>query len=199
MKPLYGHQEGAELGHNPQKPGRPSHCYHTLCIAKLRLVLGIVVHAGNETAGIYSADMLDRFLKWLAGRLRPKLARGDGSHQEAMTTRRMLQSCVARIASHGRRKTVTIFTSGRDFASRMFGEISNVLERISSASQLKMEERWQLLICFAFRRYQLVHRLYPPLIGNQIMLPLAPESGSQRIKRLKLTESLASGKFNCFF
>ncbi|MBR4615568.1 MAG: hypothetical protein IKO55_08185 [Kiritimatiellae bacterium] len=99
---------------------------------------------------------------------------GDGSHQEAMTTRRMLQSCVARIASHGRRKTVTIFTSGRDFASRMFGEISNVLERISSASQLKMEERWQLLICFAFRRYQLVHRLYPPLIGNQIMRPLAP-------------------------
>ena len=77
VKPLYGHQEGAELGHNPQKPGRTSHCYHTLCIAKLRLVLGIVIHAGNETSGIYSADMLDRFLKWLSGRQRPKLVRGD--------------------------------------------------------------------------------------------------------------------------
>jgi hypothetical protein len=25
VKPLYGHQEGAELGYNPMKPGRPSH------------------------------------------------------------------------------------------------------------------------------------------------------------------------------
>src|SRR5208283_1854143 len=29
IKPLYGHQEGAVLGYNPKKPGRPSHCYHT--------------------------------------------------------------------------------------------------------------------------------------------------------------------------
>ena len=28
IKPLYGHQEGAVLGYNPKKPGRPSHCYH---------------------------------------------------------------------------------------------------------------------------------------------------------------------------
>src|SRR5208282_4222239 len=26
IKPLYGHQEGAVLGYNPKKPGRPSHC-----------------------------------------------------------------------------------------------------------------------------------------------------------------------------
>ena len=77
VKPIYGHQEGAEFGYNPQKPGRPSHCYHTLCIAKLRLVLGVVIHAGNETAGIHSSGMLDRFLKLLSGRLRPKLVRGD--------------------------------------------------------------------------------------------------------------------------
>src|SRR5208283_2710716 len=25
IKPLYGHQEGAVLGYNPKKPGRPSH------------------------------------------------------------------------------------------------------------------------------------------------------------------------------
>ena len=36
VKPLYGHQEGAEFGYNPQKPGRPSHCYHALCIARQR-------------------------------------------------------------------------------------------------------------------------------------------------------------------
>ena len=68
VKPLYGHQEGAAFGYNPQKPGRPSHCYHAFCIARLRLVLGVVVHAGNETAGVYSAEMLDRFLRWLSGR-----------------------------------------------------------------------------------------------------------------------------------
>ena len=27
VKPLYGHQEGAVVGYNPKKPGRPSHCY----------------------------------------------------------------------------------------------------------------------------------------------------------------------------
>ena len=44
VKPVYGRQEGAQLGYSPQKPGRPSHCYHTLCIAKLRLTLAVVVH-----------------------------------------------------------------------------------------------------------------------------------------------------------
>jgi hypothetical protein len=28
VKPLYGHQEDAQVGYNPQKPGRPSHVYH---------------------------------------------------------------------------------------------------------------------------------------------------------------------------
>ena len=58
VKPLYGHQEGAGFGYNPQKPGRPSHCYHTLCIAKLRLTLAVVVHPGNETSGTHSRSML---------------------------------------------------------------------------------------------------------------------------------------------
>ena len=31
IKPLYGHQEGAELGYNPKKPGRPSHVYIATC------------------------------------------------------------------------------------------------------------------------------------------------------------------------
>ena len=29
VKPLYGHQEGAVVGYNPKKPGRPSHTYHS--------------------------------------------------------------------------------------------------------------------------------------------------------------------------
>jgi hypothetical protein len=29
IKPLYGKQEGAEVGYNPHKPGRPSHALDT--------------------------------------------------------------------------------------------------------------------------------------------------------------------------
>ena len=39
IKPLYGHQDGAKLGYNPKKPGRPSHAYHSFFIANLRLAL----------------------------------------------------------------------------------------------------------------------------------------------------------------
>src|SRR5262249_11704039 len=38
IKPLYGHQEGAVVGYNPRKPGRPSHCYHTYMLSDLRVV-----------------------------------------------------------------------------------------------------------------------------------------------------------------
>ena len=48
IKPLYGQQEGAMVGYNPQKPGRPSHCYHTYLMANLRLVLGVDVQPGDE-------------------------------------------------------------------------------------------------------------------------------------------------------
>src|SRR5512145_2803655 len=47
-KPLYGHQEGAVLGYNPKKPGRPSHTYHTFLLSQLRLVLDVEVMAGNR-------------------------------------------------------------------------------------------------------------------------------------------------------
>ena len=39
VKVLYGKQEGAVVGYNPTKPGRPSHTYHTFSIANLRLIL----------------------------------------------------------------------------------------------------------------------------------------------------------------
>jgi hypothetical protein len=64
VKPLYGHQEGAALGYNPKKPGRPSHVYHTYTIAGLRLVLDADVVAGNQHASSHAAPglwaLLDR-------------------------------------------------------------------------------------------------------------------------------------------
>ena len=50
IKPLYGHQEGAAIGYNPQKPGRPSHCYHTYLMSSFRLVVGVDVQPGDEQA-----------------------------------------------------------------------------------------------------------------------------------------------------
>jgi hypothetical protein len=64
VKPLYGHQEGAVVGYNPKKPGRPSHCYHTYSIAGARLVLDVDVCAGDEHTSKHSAPglwaLLDR-------------------------------------------------------------------------------------------------------------------------------------------
>lgn len=78
VKPLYGEQEGAKVGYNPKKPGRPSHCFHTFCIAKARLILNVEVRPGNETAGKYSLDGLLKVLQdQLSSYNQPKLIRGD--------------------------------------------------------------------------------------------------------------------------
>jgi hypothetical protein len=39
VKLLYGKQEGAVVGYNPKKPGRPSHSYHSYMIGNLRMIL----------------------------------------------------------------------------------------------------------------------------------------------------------------
>lgn len=80
IKPLYGHQEGAELGHNPQKPGRPSHNYHTYFVGSLRLVLGVEVHGGKQHAGRHGAPGLWALLDGLPPACRPRLIRGDVSY-----------------------------------------------------------------------------------------------------------------------
>jgi hypothetical protein len=48
LKPLFGKQSGAEIGYNPQKPGRPSHALHTYWVGNLRMVLDVVVSSGKE-------------------------------------------------------------------------------------------------------------------------------------------------------
>ena len=77
IKPLYGHQEGAVLGYNPKKPGRPSHCYHTYSMASTRLVLDVDVSAGDEHTSKHSAPGLWAFLDRLPRDLWPALLRGD--------------------------------------------------------------------------------------------------------------------------
>ena len=56
VKPLYGHQEGAEIGYNPHKPGRPSHVHHSLFVRGLRLVLDVEVHSGKQTSATHGRE-----------------------------------------------------------------------------------------------------------------------------------------------
>ena len=77
VKPLYGHQEGAVLGYNPKKPGRPSHAYHTYTMAGLRLVLDVEVAAGNEHASKHAAPGLWALLDRIPRDCWPAFLRGD--------------------------------------------------------------------------------------------------------------------------
>ena len=77
IKPLYGKQQGAELGYNPHKPGRPSHALHTYWVANLRLVLDVVVTPGNEHAAQSARPGLMQILSGLQADHRPRLVRGD--------------------------------------------------------------------------------------------------------------------------
>jgi hypothetical protein len=77
IKPLYGRQEGAALGYNPKKPGRPSHAYHSFILANLRLVLDVDVMPGNEHAANHAAPGLWALLERIGRDRWPKMLRAD--------------------------------------------------------------------------------------------------------------------------
>jgi hypothetical protein len=79
VKTLYGHQEGAEVGYNPHKPGRPSHAYHTYMLSSLRLVLRVDVLPGDEYNVAHATDGLWKLLDHWGPARRPALLRGDKS------------------------------------------------------------------------------------------------------------------------
>jgi len=77
IKTVYGRQEGAEVGYNPHKPGRPSHTYHTYIMANVRLVLEVEVQSGKRGAAKHSAPGLWSFLERQPRASWPHLIRGD--------------------------------------------------------------------------------------------------------------------------
>lgn len=77
IKPLYGHQEGACVGYNPQKPGRPSHVYHSYFVSGLRISLGVEVRPGNEHAASEGLPGLWQMLEKLPRHQWPVFVRGD--------------------------------------------------------------------------------------------------------------------------
>lgn len=77
IKTLYGKQQGAAIGYNPHKPGRPSHTLHTYFVSHLRLVLDVVLHSGKEHAARHTLPGLSELLDRLKPHERPALVRGD--------------------------------------------------------------------------------------------------------------------------
>ncbi len=77
VKPLYGHQQGAQIGYNPHKPGRPSHVYHSYFVANLRISLGVEVRPGKEHAAALGLPGLWQTLDALPRSRWPTFARGD--------------------------------------------------------------------------------------------------------------------------
>jgi Transposase DDE domain group 1 len=76
IKPLYGRQEGAEIGYNPHKPGRPSHVLHTFWVGNLRLVLDAVLTPGKQHTSGHAKAAMGRLLDELGDKA-PALVRGD--------------------------------------------------------------------------------------------------------------------------
>ena len=79
VKTLFGHQEGAEVGYNPHKPGRPSQVYHTYMLSSLRLVLRVDVLPGDQHNVAHATDGLWKLLDQLGPARNPALLRGDKS------------------------------------------------------------------------------------------------------------------------
>lgn len=89
VKPIYGHQEGAEVGYNPHKPGRPSHAYHTIFLRTLRVALDVEVHSGKEHAAVYGLTHLWKVWDRLTPSQRPWLLCGDANYGN----QRMMAEC----------------------------------------------------------------------------------------------------------
>jgi hypothetical protein len=77
VKCLYGKQEGALVGYNAKKPGRPSHGYPSALMANTRLALRVDVMAGHETAPSHRMPGIWAWLDSLPKNERPSLLRGD--------------------------------------------------------------------------------------------------------------------------
>jgi hypothetical protein len=80
VKPIYGHQEGAQIGYNPHKPGRPCHALHTWFVRKLRLVLDVEVLPGKQHSAKHGQSRLWALWDRLAPECRPWLACGDAGY-----------------------------------------------------------------------------------------------------------------------
>ena len=134
VKVLYGKQEGAVVGYNPKKPGRPSHTYHTYSIANLRLVLDAEVQPGNQSAASYSAPDLWALLDRMPRNNWPQFIRGDC----AFGTDGVMKKAEEK-------------------------QVPYLFELKKIAEQLTSEQRWYRILSKAVEKYLHGKLLQPPL------------------------------------
>ena len=77
IKTLYGHQEGAGVGYNPHKAGRPAHAYPAFFVSRLRLALDGVVASGKAFHSQAVRASLWSWWETLPAACRPHLLRMD--------------------------------------------------------------------------------------------------------------------------
>jgi len=117
IKPLYGHQEGAVLGYNPHKPGRPSHAYHSFQISSVRLILDVMVKPGNEHASRHSEPHIWELLERLPREYWPSFVRGDkgwgNEHNMARCEQEKMPYLFKLRLTKGVRRTIEKLAHGR--------------------------------------------------------------------------------------
>ncbi len=67
------------MGYNPQKPGKPSHTYHTYMMSNLRLVLEVEVQSVDQSNSCHSMPGLISVLHRLPANGKPAFVRGDSA------------------------------------------------------------------------------------------------------------------------
>ena len=77
VKPVYGRQEGAEIGYNPLRPGRPSQALHVGFIGGLRLLVSLDVQGGKAHGAKHMAPKIWDWVDSLPANCKPALIRGD--------------------------------------------------------------------------------------------------------------------------
>ena len=118
VKPLYSHQEGAVVGYNPKKPGRPSLSYHTYSMVGTRLVFDIDVVADNEHTSKHFAPGLWALLDRIPRDLWPTLLRSDSGFGNEPIMREAEQRGLAYL-----------------FKLRLTANVKRMIERLSSQSE----------------------------------------------------------------
>lgn len=77
VKLVFGRQEGAEIGYNPQRPGRPSQSLHVGFIGGLRLLVSMDVQGGKAHGAKHMAPRTWGWVDSLPADCKPALIRGD--------------------------------------------------------------------------------------------------------------------------
>jgi hypothetical protein len=169
IKPIYGHQEGAELGYNPHKPGRPSHAYHTVFLRALRVALDVEVRSGKEHAAVHGLENLWRLWDRLTPAQRPWLVCGDAN----FGNQRMMSSCEERQQKY-------LF---RQRSTQGVKQLIQMLER--QGGWQRVRDDWEgcegqlQLSGWTRKRRAVVFRRRRPNAANTGDLPLLEQAGLQ--------------------